>query len=169
MLKDILRFDNNFIGRFGQMTEEEVSLRFRHCPTTFYCILESVVGGTNLCGYFVILPLTVMCAAAVRRGEVTVGKQISTTDLVQPDETCESAYLSVVCAVGARARSALIASVIQVVRNLYTNRGTRYLFARAVTAAGARVLTRLTGQRFVPDGIIHEIDVSRYSVITASE
>jgi hypothetical protein len=169
MLEDILRFDNRFLARAAQMTDEEVLLRFRQCSTAFYCILESLGGGTRLRGYFVILPLTDVCAAAIRRGEINAGKQIRPTDLVRPDQTSEAAYLSVVCAVGARARSALITSAIQVVRSLYRNRGIRYLFARAVTGAGAGMLTRLTGQRFASDGIIHEIDVSRYSTITSSE
>jgi hypothetical protein len=169
MLKDILRFDNRFLARAAKMTDEEVFLRFRQCSTAFYGILELLGGTTRLRGYFVILPLTSVCAAAIRRGEITTGKQIRPTDLVRPDETSEAAYLSVVCADGARARSALIASAIQVVRSLYRNRGTRYLFARAVTCAGARMLTRLTAQTFSADGIIHEIDVSRYSAVTSSE
>ena len=168
-LEDILRFDNRFLARVAQMTDEEVLRRFRQCPTAFYCILELLGGRTHLRGYFVILPLTGECAAAIRRGDITAGKQIRPTDLVRLNQTSEAAYLSVVCAVGARARSALIASGIQVVRSLYRNRGTRYLFARAATGAGAHMLTRLTGQRFAPDGIIHEIDVSSYSAITSSE
>ncbi len=170
MLEAILRFDNRFLSRIAEMTDEEVWLRFRQCPTAFYCIVELLLdGSTHLRGYFVLLPLTGVCAAAIRRGEVVAGKQIHPSDLVLSDQTAEAAYLSVVCAIGARARSALIASGIEVVRSLYKNRGTRYLFARAATDAGARMLTRLTGQRFAPDGIIHEIDISRYSTITSSE
>jgi hypothetical protein len=169
MLEDILRFDDRFLGRAAQMTDEEVLLRFRQCPTAFYCILELLGSRSHLRGYFIILPITGVCAAAIRRDEVTAGKQIRLTDLLRPNQTSEAAYLSVVCADGARARSALIASAIQVVRNLYWSRGTRYLFARAATVAGARMLARLTGQRFAPDGIIHEIDLSRYSTITSSK
>jgi hypothetical protein len=169
MLGDILRFDNRFLARAAQMTDEEVLLRFRQCSTAFYCILELLGGSTHLRGYFVILPLTGVCAAAIRRGEVTAGKQIRPTDLVRPDQRSEAAYLSVVCAAGVRARSALVDSAIQVVRHLYRNRGTRYLFARAATGEGARMLARLTGQGFMPDGMIHEIDISLYPAITSSE
>ncbi len=169
MLQDILRFDNHFLARAAQMTDEEVVLRFRQCPTAFYCILETVGDSTFIRGYFVILPLTGACVAAIRRGDVTAGKQIRPSDLAASNQPSEGAYLSVVCAVGARARAALIAAGVQAVRSLFRDRGIRFLFARAATPEGARMLARLTEQKFAPDGAIHEIDISRYSVITSSE
>src|ERR1019366_4502743 len=74
MLEDILRFDDRFLGRAAQMTDEEVLLRFRQCPTAFYCILELLGSRSHLRGYFIILPITGVCAAAIRRDEVTAGK-----------------------------------------------------------------------------------------------
>jgi len=168
-LEGILCFDNHFLERAAMMTEEEVRTRFHQCPTAFYCIFQEVDGRPHLRGYFVVLPLTVSCASAIRCGEITAGRQILPTDLVPPNEPAEAAYLSVVCGVGARARAALIAEGVQAVRNLYRDLGTRFLFARAATDAGARILTRLTRQKFIPDGIIHEIDLSRYRNVTLPE
>jgi hypothetical protein len=165
VLQDLLGLDHHFLSRVAQMTDDEVTVRFRQCPTAFHCVHEVSGGGTHLRGYFIILPLTAACAAAIRRGDVTAGRQIHPSDLVQSDQTIESVYLSVVCAVGARARSALIASAIEVIRSLHSDRGTRYLFARAATAAGAHMLTRLTQHRFALDKAIHEIDVSHYFTV----
>jgi hypothetical protein len=165
VLQDLLSLDQHFLARVAEMTDDEVIVRFRQCPTAFHCVHEVSGGGTHLRGYFIILPLTAACAVAIRRGDVTAGRQIGISDLVRRDEAIEAVYLSVVCAVGARARSALIASAIQVIRSLHRNRGTRYLFARAATTAGARMLTRLTQHRFAPDKAIHEIDVSHYFAV----
>ena len=163
MLEEILRFDNSFLARVAGMTDEDVLIRFRHCPTAFHCIVgQADDGSPRVRGYFIILPLTFACAAAIRRGEITSGKQIRPSDLALPDQPAEAVYLSVACAAGPRPRAALISAGTDVVRTLYWNRGIRFLFARAATVAGARMLTRLTQERFDPDGVIHEIDVARY-------
>src|SRR5689334_19293097 len=169
MLEEVLRFEDRFLARAASITDDEVRRRFRRCPTAFHCILNTANDTPELCGYFILLPLTSTCAAAIRQGIVTTGRQIGLSDLVPQQEAAEAVYLSVACAVGIRSRAALIGAGIDAIRHLYEHRGTRALFARAATAEGARMLTRLTRERFTADGVIHEIDLSRYETLTVPE
>src|SRR5262249_33995872 len=137
--------------------------RYRLCPHAFQCI----VSGGALLGYFVLLPLNEPCAQAIRRGEVTSGREITGAYLAPRDANVSALYLSVVCAVNARARITAIDGVIPALRAYYHQHGVRHLFVRAATTAGSRMLERLIGMPFEPDGRIHEVNLSDHEAITS--
>jgi hypothetical protein len=115
-----------------------------------------------LVGYFIILPVNSECSAALHEGSIKSGREIQLSDLAVSDEDIAALYLSVVCAIGARAQTAAINGVVATLRELRATRSVRYLFVRAATQAGARMLARFSKTAFKADGVIHAIDMSAY-------
>lgn len=167
MLARLLALDNGFLMRAADMSAEALKARFRRCASAFHCVLRSSAGDPELAGYFVLLPVNEACVEALRGGRITAGRHIEISHLAELGETAAAMYLSVVCAIGPRARRAAVEGVIAVLRTIYSTEGVRWLFARAATATGARMLGRLSGTTFEADGRIHAIDMSGYDVITA--
>ena len=163
MLERLLALNDGFVIRAASMSAEELKARFQRCPTAFYCVLR----GSELAGFFILLSVNEECAEGLRGGRITAGRQIQLSDLVVPGGKIAAVYLSVVCAVGARAQRAAIEGVITTLRRLHSTEGVRWLFARAATATGARMLGRLSGTPFEADGRIHSIDIGLYEIITA--
>jgi hypothetical protein len=163
MLELLLGLNDGFVIRAASMSAEELRARFHRCPTAFHCVLRV----SELVGFFILLPVNEECSEALRGGRITTGRQIQLSDLVEPGGQIAAMYLSVVCAVGPRAQRAAIEGVIATLRRLHATEGVRWLFARAATETGARMLARLSGTPFEADGRIHSIDISRYEIITA--
>lgn len=163
MLERLLTLNDGFVTRAASMSAEELKARFQRCPTAFHCVLR----GAELVGFFILLPVNDECSEALRSGRITAGRQVHLSDLVGPGGKIGAVYLSVVCAVGPRAQRAAIEGVIATLRRLHSTEGVRWLFARAATETGARMLARLSGTPFEADGRIHAIDISRYEIITA--
>jgi len=164
MLERLLALNDGFLMCAANMSAEELRARFQRCPRAFYCVER----GSELVGYFVLLPVNDACAEKLRGGLITAGRQIELAHLAEPGEIIAAMYLSVVCAIGPRAQRAAIEGVIATLRRLYATAGVRWLFARAATGTGARMLARLSGTAFEADGRIHAIDMSGYDVITES-
>jgi hypothetical protein len=163
MLERLLALNDGFIISAASMSAEALRARFERCPTAFHCVLHS----SELVGFFILLPVNEACSEALGGGLVTAGRHIRLSDLVEPGGKIAAMYLSVVCAVGPRAQRAVIEGVIAALRRFYSSEGVRLLFARAATETGARMLARLSGTPFEPDGRIHSIDLGQYEVITA--
>jgi hypothetical protein len=163
MLERLLALNDGFLMRAADMSEEALRARFRRCARAFHCVMRS----SELVGYFVLLPVNDACAEALRGGLITAGRQIELSHLAEPGDKVAAMYLSVVCAIGPRAQRAAIEGVIAALRRLYATEGVRWLFARAATTTGARMLGRLSGTAFEADGRIHAIDIGRYELITA--
>lgn len=164
----LLDLGDGFLARAAGMSAAELKARFRRCPGAFHCVLRSAEIDDKLVGYFVLLPVNEQCREALRNGAIAAGRQIQLSDLAEPGEKIAAVYLSVVCAIGPRAQSAAIEGVIATLRELYSSDHVRHLFARAATAAGARMLERLSGTTFEADGRIHAIDMAGYALIAAS-
>lgn len=167
MLGRLLALNDGFLMRAADMSADALTARFRRCASAFHCVLQSSGSGPELAGYFVLLPVNAACVEALRGGLITAGRQIELSHLSEPGKTAAAMYLSVVCAIGPRARRAAVEGVIGVLRIIYWSEGVRWLFARAATATGARMLERLSGTTFEADGRIHAIDMSGYDVITS--
>jgi hypothetical protein len=162
ILERLLALNDGFVIRAAGMSAEELRARFERCPTAFHCLLRS----SELAGFFILLPVNEACSEALRGGLITAGRHIQLSDLVEPGGKIAAMYLSVVCAVGARAQRAVIEGVIATLRRFYSTEGVRLLFVRAATETGARMLARLSGAPFEADGQIHSIEIGRYELIT---
>jgi hypothetical protein len=167
MLERLLALNDGFLMRAAEMSAEALRARFQRCSRAFHCVLRSSETDPELVGYFVLLPVNDACAEKLRGGLITAGRQIELSHLAEPGDNIAAMYLSVVCAIGPRAQRAAIEGVIATLRQLYATEGIQWLFARAATATGARMLARLSGTAFEADGRIHAIDLGRYDVITA--
>lgn len=167
MLERLFALNDGFLMRAADMNAEALRARFRRCARAFHCVLRSSEDALDLVGYFVLLPVNDACAEALRAGLITAGRQIEISYLAEPGDKVAAMYLSVVCAIGPRAQRAAIEGVIATLRTVYSTEGVRWLFARAATTTGARMLGRLSGTPFEADGRIHAIDIGRYDVITA--
>jgi len=167
MLERLLDLSDGFLVRTANMSAEAVKARFRRCPGAFHCVLRGTGTGdvTDLVGYFILLPVNDKCCEALRTGTMAAGRHIQLSDLAESGDKIGGMYLSVVCAIGPRAQSAAIEGVIAALRELYSKHNVRQLFARAATAAGARMLGRLSGTTFEADGRIHSIDMAAYDLI----
>ena len=167
----VLQFNDGFLGRVAGVSDADALERFSRCPGAFHCVVDpedAPDGGARpLYGYFILLPLTSECVSSIRAGTITSSRQIRNQDLACSG-SLGGIYLSVVCAAGPFARSAVIAGGIKAIADLYHVRGARHLFVRAATGEGAHMLTRLTGQEFHADGVIHEVDLSAYDEILRS-
>jgi hypothetical protein len=166
-LERLLALNDGFLMRAAEMSAEALMARFERCARAFHCVLRSAEADPELVGYFVLFPVNDVCAEKLRGGLITAGRQIELSHLVEPGGKVAAMYLSVVCAIGPRAQRAAIEGVIATLRRLYATESVRWLFARAATATGARMLARLSGAPFEADGRIHSIDLGRYDVITA--
>jgi hypothetical protein len=170
MLGRLFRFYGLFLERAAHITYAIAVARFRRCPSSFQCLVRR---GTepqeDLAGYFVLLPLLGGCVEAIDGGVIRSGREIELEHLASGDDPFAAVYLSVVCAVGRRAQSAVIRDVIATLRRLHASRGISRLYVRAATAAGARILTRLSATPFEADGRIHAIDLGDYPLISAAE
>jgi hypothetical protein len=163
MLEQVLALNDRFLSRTTEMTEDALRARFRRCPDAFHCVLRAAADGElQLVGYFIVLPVNGDCCAALRAGTIKSGREIQLFDLTVPQEDVAAVYLSVVCAIGARAQTAAINGVVATLRELRATRNVRYLFVRAATAAGAQMLERFSRKSFKPDGVIHAIDMEAY-------
>ena len=168
MVERLLALNDGFLMRAADMSAEALRARFRRCARAFHCVMRGSGTDPELVGYFVLLPVNDACAEKLRGGLITAGRQIELSDLAEPGAKVAAMYLSVVCAIGPRAQRAAIEGVIATLRRLYATEDVRWLFARAATATGARMLARLSGTPFEADGRIHAIDLNGYDVITAA-
>jgi hypothetical protein len=168
MLERLLALNDGFLMCAANMSAQELRARFQRCAMAFYCVVRGSEADAELVGYFVLLPVNDACAEKLRGGLITAGRQIELSDLAEPGAKVAAMYLSVVCAIGPRAQRAAIEGVIATLRRLYATEDVRWLFARAATATGARMLARLSGTPFEADGRIHAIDLNGYDVITAA-
>jgi hypothetical protein len=155
----MLHFHGDFLPSIARMDAALVVARFRQCPQSFYCVVDAAL---RLHGYFIVLPINADAVAALRAGRIAAGRHIDETHLACSGSAAAAVYLSVVCATGARAQAAAVRGAIDVVRRFHRVNGARFLFARAATIAGARMLQRLTNRTFLPDGRIHEIELADY-------
>ena len=114
MLEGLLTLNDGFVVRAASMSAEELKARFQRCPTAFHCVLR----GSELVGFFILLPVNEECSVGLRSGRVTAGRQIQLSDLVEPGGQIAAMYLSVVCAIGPRAQRAAIEGVIATLRRL---------------------------------------------------
>ena len=166
MLREIAAFHDSFLLRATEMSEAAIVERFRARPDAFQCLFSSVDGAApRLDGYFIVMPLRSTAVAALRSGEITSGRQIEPRHLARRGERFDSIYLSVVCACGARAQDAAIRAVVQRFRELQRSDDVRYVFVRAATPTGARILARLSGSPFLPDGRIRILDLTAYALM----
>ena len=170
MLGELLQFNNGFLSSIAGLHPDVVVARFRQCPQSFYCVIDSSVPAHRLHGYFIVLPINSDAVTAIRAGRIAAGRDIDETHLACGENApAAGVYLSVVCAAGPRAQAAAVHGVIDVLRRFHRVNGARFLFARAATVAGARILQRLTNRTFLPDGRIHEIELAEYPLMTSSE
>ncbi|MCU1245876.1 MAG: hypothetical protein JWN02_1786 [Acidobacteria bacterium] len=170
ILGRLFRFYDVFLERAAHISYDTALERFRRCPSAFYCVIRRGAGpDRELAGYFVLLPLLSQCAEAIARGAIRSGREIEPHHLACGDDLFHAVYLSVVCAVGRRAQSGVIRGVIVTLRRLHFTRGVSRLYVRAATAAGARVLTRLSATPFEADGRIHSIDLGDYPLMSSTE
>ncbi len=168
----VVRFNDGFLGRTAGISDAEALERFQSCPDAYHCVVDGRDAQKGekpvpIHGYFVLLPLTMDCVGRLRAGSISSSQQIRTRDLARAG-TAAGAYLSVVCANGPFARVAVIEGCIDAVAELYRTTGMQYLFGRAATEEGARILTRVIGQVFKADRIIREVDLSAYDGILRS-
>ncbi|HEX7421614.1 MAG TPA: hypothetical protein VF505_17110, partial [Thermoanaerobaculia bacterium] len=141
MFEQVLALNDRFLSLTTLMDEEALRARFRRCPDAFHCLHRVASSGTRqLAGYFIVLPVNQGCSAALHAGTIKSGREIQLSDLAGADEGVAAVYLSVVCAVGARAQTAAIHGVVATLRELHATKNARYLFVRAATEAGARML-----------------------------
>jgi hypothetical protein len=166
MLGRLFQFYDVFLERAAHISYDIALERFRRCPSAFHCLVRR---GTEpegeLTGYFILLPLLEPCADAIAHGIIRSGREIEPKHLAGDDDRVDAVYLSVVCAVGRRAQSAVIRAVVVTLRRLHTTRGVSRLYVRAATAAGARVLARLSATPFEADGRIHSINLGDYPLM----
>jgi hypothetical protein len=168
MLGRVLDLNDGFLLRAANMTEDAVRMRFDRCPTAFRCLVTRGEAGADcLAGYFILLPLNEGCCEALGAGMIKTGRDIQPLDLAAAGERIAGVYLSVVCAIGHAAQAAAIFGVIEALRDLYSSKDVRVLYARAATKAGAHMLARLSGTEFEADGRIHAIEMSQYPLITS--
>src|SRR5437763_10682235 len=78
MLERLLTLNDGFVIRAASMSAEELKARFQRCPTAFHCVLR----GSELAGFFILLPVNEECSEALRSGRITAGRQIELSDLV---------------------------------------------------------------------------------------
>jgi hypothetical protein len=167
-LERVLQLVDGFLMRATKMSDEALRDRLRRCPGAFHCVLRAAPAGQDeLVGYFILLPLNRNCCEALGAGTIRSGREIQLLDLAGPSEEIQGLYLSVVCAIGPRAQSAAIKGIFATLRELHARKNVRYLFVRAATEAGARMLERLSNTTFEADGRIHSIDMAGYDFITA--
>jgi hypothetical protein len=163
MLRRVVELRNRFLPTATHMDEAEIAARYRRNAKAFTCILWDDV----LAGYFILLPLNDGGAAAIRGGKISSGREIVSAYVARSEDEARAVYLSVVCAVTARARATVIIAITRELQRWYHEAGVRHLFVRAGSVMGARMLRRLTGKAVEADGVIHEIDLSAYEVITS--
>jgi hypothetical protein len=167
MFRDVMNLSDCFLSTATHMTEAELMERYRRCPEAFICIVKNHGGEASLRGYFALLPLNEAGTRAIQSGKVSCGREITAEYLASRGVQVTSVYLSVVCALNARARAAAIHGIIAKLRAWFHEYDVRHLFVRAATPPGARMLQRLTGTSFSPDGLIHNVELAGYSRITS--
>jgi hypothetical protein len=156
MLQELLRFNDGFLHRIARVSDADAQERFDACPDAFHCVVDER-GATH--GYFILLPLSASCVAKLRGGEITSSREIRTCDLASHDAPA-GLYLSVVCANGWFARTAIIGACLDRVAMLYRTAAVQSFFVRAATKEGAHMLTRLSQETFHADGVIHEVNLA---------
>jgi hypothetical protein len=167
MFRDVMNLYDCFLSTATHMTDAELTERYRRCPEAFICIVKNDAGETALRGYFALLPLNEAGAHAIQSGSVSSGREITSEYLASGGSPVRAVYLSVVCALNARARAAAIHGIVEKLRAWFHEYDVRHLFVRAATPSGAQMLQRLTGTPFSPDGLIHDVDLSAYGRITS--
>lgn len=168
MFRDVMNLSDSFLSAATRMTEGELMERYRQCPEAFICIVKNDGGEAALRGYFALLPLNDAGTHAIQSGKVSCGREITAEYLASRGVQISAVYLSVVCALNARARAAAIHGIIAKLRTWFHQYGVRHLFVRAATPPGARMLERLTGTSFSADGLIHDVDLAAYARITST-
>jgi hypothetical protein len=171
MLQRLFDLGDRFLAQAANMSAEAVRARFQRCRSAFQCVLSTseTTDDEELVGYFILLPVNEKCCEALRSGTIRTGRDIQVFDLAVPGDRIGGIYLSVVFGSGPRAQSVAIEGVLAKLREVYSTQNVRHLFARAATAAGARMLERLTSTTFQPDGRIHTIDMARYEHIDVAD
>lgn len=156
MLQELLSFNDGFLQRIARVSEADAQERFDACPEAFHCVIDER-GAIH--GYFILLPLSAGCVARLRAGDITSSREIRTRDLASHDAP-SGLYLSVVCANGWFARTAIIGACFDRVAMLYRTTAVQSFFVRAATKEGAHMLTHLSNETFHADGVIHEVNLS---------